>query len=160
MPVQPIPEGYSTVTPYLIVADAAAALKFYKEVFGAVEELRVEWPGGKIGHAEFMIGDSRVMLASEFPEIGAVAPTTVGGSSVTLAIYTADVDSMFSRALAAGAKEERPVANQFYGDRSGMITDPFGHKWSLSTHIEDVSPEEMKRRQEAMFRESDRGDDR
>ena len=160
MPVQPIPEGYSTVTPYLIVADAAAALKFYKEVFGAVEEMRVEWPGGKIGHAEFMIGDSRVMLASEFPEIGAVAPTTVGGSSVTLAIYTADVDAMFSRALAAGAKEERPVANQFYGDRSGMITDPFGHKWSLSTHIEDVSPEEMKRRQEAMFRESDSDGDR
>lgn len=159
MPVQPIPEGYGTVTPYLIVNDAVAALEFYKKAFGAVEEMRVEWPGGKTGHAEFTIGDSRVMLASEFPEIGAVAPTTVGGSSVTLAIYTEDVDAMFARALAEGAKQERPVENQFYGDRSGTITDPFGHKWSLSTHIEDVSPDELKRRQEAMFRESDRGGD-
>lgn len=156
MPVQSIPEGYGTVTPYLIVHDAVAALEFYKKVFGAVEEMRMEWPGDKVGHAEFMIGDSCVMLASEFPEIGAVAPTTVGGSSVTLAIYTEDVDAMFARALAEGAKQERPVENQFYGDRSGTIIDPFGHKWSLSTHIEDVSPDELKRRQEAMFREADR----
>lgn len=155
MPVQPIPDGYATVTPYLIVAEAVAALEFYKEVFGAVEEMRVEWPGGKIGHAEIMIGDSRVMLASEFPELGAVAPTTVGGSPVTLAVYTKDVDAMFARAIAKGAKEERPLENQFYGDRCGVIQDPFGHKWSLSTHVEDVSPEEMKRRQEAMFRDGD-----
>lgn len=159
MAVQPVPEGYGTVTPYLIVNDAAAALEFYKKAFGAVEELRVEWPGGKIGHAEFLIGDSRVMLASEFPEIGAVAPTTVGGTSVTLAIYTEDVDAMFARALEEGAKEDRPVENQFYGDRSGTIIDPFGHKWSLSTHIEDVSPEELWKRQDAIFRKSDGGSD-
>ena len=159
MAVQPVPEGYGTVTPYLIVNDAVAALEFYKKAFGAVEELRVEWPGGKIGHAEFMIGDSRLMLASEFPEIGAVAPTTVGGTPVTLAIYTEDVDAMVARALAEGATEERPVEDQFYGDRSGTIIDPFGHKWSVSTHVEDISPEELWKRQDAIYRESDGGSD-
>ena len=154
MPVSPIPEGYSSVTPYLIVDDAAAALEFYKKAFSAVEEMRIDWEGGKIGHAEFKIGDSRIMLASEFPELDAVSPTTVGGSPVTLAIYVENVDEVFARALAEGATETRPLRNEFYGDRTGVIKDPFGHKWSISTHVEDVSPEELKKRQDAMMGQS------
>ena len=139
MPVNFIPDGYSSITPYLIVNDGEAALTFYKNVFGAVELMRVEAPGGKLAHAEIQLGDSRVMLASEFPEVGAVSPTTVGGSPVSLLHYTEEVDEVFARAIAAGAVEERPVQDQFYGDRSGSLRDPFGHRWSISTHIEDVS---------------------
>lgn len=151
MPVEPIPEGYSTVTPYLIVDDGAAALDFYRKVFRAEELMRMPWPGGRIGHAEFMVGDTRIMLASEFPEMGALSPKTVGGSPVTLALYTENVDELFARALAEGATEVRPLENQFYGDRQGVVKDPFGHTWSLSTHLEDVSPEELARRQKEMF---------
>ena len=154
MPVNFIPDGYSSITPYLIVDDGEAALTFYKSVFGAVELMRIEGPGGKIGHAEIQLGESRVMLASEFPDLGAVSPTTVGGSPVSLLYYTENVDEVFARALAAGAVEERPVQDQFYGDRSGSLRDPFGHRWSISTHIEDVSPEELERRSNAQMEAS------
>ena len=149
MAVNPIPDGYSSVTPYLIVDDGLAALEFYKKAFGAVERLRMDWGGGKIGHAEFTIGDSVVMMASEFPELGALSPKTVGGTTVSILIYTENVDDMFARAIAEGATEIRPVSNQFYGDRSGTLDDPFGHRWTVSTHVEDVSEEELARRSEA-----------
>ncbi len=144
--VKPIPEGYHTATPYLIIKGAAAALEFYKNAFGATELLRMPKPDGRIGHAEIKIGDSIIMLADEFPEIGARSPESYGGSPVTIMLYVEDVDAVFNRAVAAGAKVERPVANQFYGDRTGGIIDPFGHKWYLATHVEDLSPEEMQRR--------------
>lgn len=148
MAVKPIPDGYTSVTPYLIVDDGAAALEFYKKAFGAVERFRIDW-GDKLGHAEFTIGNAVVMMASEFPELGAVSPKTVGGTPVSLAVYTEDVDEMFARAVAEGATVVRPLENQFYGDRSGTLEDPFGHRWSISTHVEDVDPEEMARRSEA-----------
>jgi PhnB protein len=148
--VSPIPAGYHTVTPYLIVRGAAAAIDFYKAAFGAVERFRMEAPGGKLGHAELQIGDSVVMLADEHPEFGAVSPQTVGGTPVGLAVYVPNVDEVFTAAVAAGAAVQRPLADQFYGDRTATLTDPFGHKWTIATHIEDVSPEEMKRRHDAM----------
>ena len=144
--VQPIPAGYHTVTPYLIVDGATAALEFYKQAFEATELFRMEAPGGKIGHAEFKIGDSPIMLADEHPEIGALGPHTRGGSPITLMIYVADADATFNRAVAAGATVKRALQNQFYGDRSGAIVDPFGHEWNIATHIEDVPPEELERR--------------
>ncbi len=150
MAVKPIPDGYSTVTPYLIVDDAAGALEYYKNAFGGVEIMRMDWGEGMIGHAEMMIGDSRIMLASEFPSMGAVGPKTVGGTPVMLAVYVEDVDAVFAKALELGGTEVRPLENQFYGDRSGMVCDPFGHHWSLSTHVEDVPPDELARRSEAM----------
>jgi PhnB protein len=150
MPVNPVPEGYRTVTPYLIVSGAAKAIDFYKRAFGAEERVRMPMPDGKIGHAEIQIGDSIVMLADEFPQMGAQSPQTIGGTPVGLCLYVADVDVLFKRAIAAGAKEERPVQDQFYGDRSGTLIDPFGHKWTIATHIEDVTPEEMERRMAAM----------
>jgi PhnB protein len=146
MAVKPIPEGYHTATPYLIVSEGMRALEFYKEAFGAEELMRLPGPGGKLMHGEIRIGDSPIMLADEFPEIGARSPKSYGGSPVSLMLYVEDVDAMFARAIAAGAVEVRPVQNQFYGDRSGTLTDPFGHQWTLSTHVEDVSPEEMERR--------------
>lgn len=146
MPVKPIPDGYRSVTPYLFVDDGPAALEFYERVFGAVVRMRMDWGEGKVGHAEFEIGDSLLMLASEFPELEALSPKSIGGTSVSLSVYVENVDEVFARAVAAGAKEVRPVSNQFYGDRSGTILDPFGHQWSLSTHVEDVSPEELERR--------------
>ena len=150
-PVKPIPDGYPRVSPYLVVDEGARAIDFYKNVLGATERMRMGAPGGKIGHAELQIGDSVVMLADEFPDMGAVSPKTVGGTPVTLGIYVEDVDKTFDAAVQAGAKALRPVENQFYGDRSGQIEDPFGHRWSISTHIEDVPPDEMaKRAQEAM----------
>ena len=149
MPVKPVPDGYHTVTPYLIVGDAAAAIEFYKRAFGATERMRLADPSGKVGHAEIVIGDSAVMLADEFPEMGARGPKSLGGSPVGLAVYVEDVDAMAERAVAAGATVVRPVQDQFYGDRSGTFEDPFGHKWTLATHKEDVSPEEMTRRFEA-----------
>ena len=152
MAVSHIPDGYHSVTPYLIVDDGSRALEFYKKAFGAVELFRLEMPDGRLGHAEFTVGDSHVMLADEFPEMEALAPKTVGGTAVSLMIYTEDADAMFARALEAGAVALRPVADQFYGDRSGMLKDPFGHKWSIATHMEDVSAAELERRSQAMFR--------
>ena len=150
MPIKPIPDGYRSVTPYLIVDDGPGALEFYKQAFGAIERMRMDWGDGKIGHAEFEIGDSVLMLASEFPELEALSPKSVGGTPVSLSLYVENVDEVYARALAAGAKEIRPLANQFYGDRSGTILDPFGHQWSLSTHVEDVEPEELERRSKEM----------
>jgi len=146
MAVKPIPDGYRTVTPYLIVEDAARAIEFYKVAFGATEFMRMAGPGGKVGHAEIRIGDSPVMLADEFPEMGARSPKSLGGSPVSIVLYVPDVDALAGRAIGAGAKVVRPVKDQFYGDRSGTFEDPFGHVWTLATHKEDVSPEEMQRR--------------
>ena len=151
--VKPIPDGYHTVTPYLIVNGAAKALEFYKKAFGATEIMRFPGPDGKIGHAEIKIGDSRIMMADEFPEMGARSPLSVGGSSVNLLLYVEDVDKLASQAVAAGAKVRRKVQDQFYGDRSGTFEDPFGHVWSIATHTEDVSPAEMQKRAAAAFAE-------
>jgi PhnB protein len=146
MPVQPVPEGYHTLTPYLIVRDAAAALEYYARAFGARELFRMAQPGGKVMHAEIQIGNSRIMLADEFPEINARGPQAYGGSPVALLLYVEDVDSFYARALESGATALRPVKDQFYGDRSGGLQDPFGHIWHIATHIEDVSVDEMRRR--------------
>jgi len=148
--VKPIPDNYHRVTPYLVVDGAAKAIDFYKKVFGATELMRMPAPGDKIGHAEIKIGDSIVMLADAVAEMGHKSPKTLGGSPISLLIYVENADSTVSGAVAAGAKLNRPVENQFYGDRMGGITDPFGHQWYVATHVEDVSPEEMKRRMEAM----------
>jgi PhnB protein len=148
MAAKPVPDGYYTVTPYLIVKGAAQALEFYKKAFDAKELYRLDAPGGKIGHAEMQIGNSRVMLADEHPEVGAVAPTG-SGHPVSFLLYVDDVDRWFPRALSAGAKQIRPVTDQFYGDRSGVLVDPFGHCWSIATHKEDVTPEQMEQRAKA-----------
>ncbi len=154
MAVDHIPEGYHSVTPYLIVDGADAAIRFYGEAFGATEMLRLPMgDSGKIAHAEIRIGDSPVTLADEVPDMGFLAPLRRGGATAGLMIYVPDVDAMFARALAAGAKEERPVANQFWGDRKGSLIDPFGHRWSLATHVEDVPDEEMQRRMEEAFKQ-------
>ena len=150
MAVHHIPEGYHSVTPYLIVDGAAEALEFYKTAFGATEVLRVPDPSGRIGHAEIRIGESHVMLADEHPELGQRGPKAVGGTPVSLMIYVEDADARFQAALAGGATQVRPIENQFYGDRSGMITDPFGHVWTIATHVEDVAPEELDRRLKEM----------
>jgi PhnB protein len=144
--VKPIPEGYSSVTPYLIVDGAARALDYYKKAFGAEEKYRFDAPGGKIGHAEFVIGNSVIMIADEHVEMGARGPKSVGGTPISLMLYVEDVDKIFGRAVQAGAKVERPLENQFYGDRTGGIIDPFGHRWYLATHVEDVPPEELQER--------------
>jgi PhnB protein len=141
-----IPDGYHTVTPYLIVDGAADAIEFYKRAFGAKEEGRFEAPGGKIGHAEIRIGDSPIMLADEYPTMGYLGPKARGGTPVSLMIYVEDVDSVFKRAIATGATEQQAVKDQFYGDRSGTLVDPFGHVWTIATHVEDVAEEEMQRR--------------
>jgi len=151
MAVKPIPEGYHSVTPYLVVQDGAGAIEFYKRAFGATELMRMAGPDGKVGHAEIRIGNSPIMLADEFPDMGALSPRSLGGSPVSLLVYVEDVDAQFRQAIAAGAKEIRPVADQFYGDRSGVLEDPFGHVWSLATHKEEVSHEEMQRRSQAMM---------
>jgi PhnB protein len=144
--VRSIPEGYHTATPYLIVKGAANAIEFYKQAFGAREVMRMPQPDGRIGHAEIQIGDSRVMLADEHPEMGIVSPQALGGSPVHILLYVENVDSLFQQAMDAGAKVKRPLQDQFYGDRMGGVTDPFGHLWFLATHKEDVSPEEMQKR--------------
>src|SRR5687767_12789312 len=141
--VKPIPDGYPQVTPYLCVDGAEAAIEFYGTVFGAKERMRMGEPNGKIGHAELEIGSGLVMLADEFPEMGIRSPKSFGGSPVTVSVYVEDVDSVFARALAAGATQERPLEDQFYGDRSAGFIDPFGHRWSVATHVEDVPPDEM-----------------
>jgi PhnB protein len=149
--VKPIPDGYPQVIPYLCVDGASNAIDFYKQVFGASERMRMDAPGGKIGHAELGIGDSVIMLSDEFPEMGATSPKKVGGTPVTISVYVEDVDATFDRAVKGGATSLRPVENQFYGDRSGWFEDPFGHRWNVSTHVEDVAPDEMaKRAAEAM----------
>lgn len=140
-----IPAGYHTLTPYLIARDAVRAIDFYIAAFGAKELFRLADKNGKIGHAELEIGDSRIMLADEFPDFGALAPPSVGGTPVCLHLYVADVDTAFARAIAAGATELRAVADQFYGDRRGMLADPFGHHWSIATMTREVSPEEMQK---------------
>jgi len=151
MSVQPIPAGFHAITPYLIIDGAAAAMDFYTNVFGATEDFRMEGPGGKIGHAEMVIGDSKIMLADENPEMGIRGPETIGGTPVSLLLYVENVDEVFERVIAAGATELRPLVDQFYGDRSGAVTDPFGHTWSIATHVEDIPPDEMmKRAQQAM----------
>ena len=149
--VKSIPDGYPQVIPSLIVDGAAAAIAFYGDVLGTTPRLVMDMPGGKIGHAELQLGDSVIMLADEFPDMGFRGPKAVGGTPVTLSVYVDDVDTVFAKALQAGAKELRPVENQFYGDRSGQFEDPFGHRWSVGTHIEDVPEDEMmKRAQQAM----------
>ena len=144
--VKPIPDGYPQVSAYLCVDGASAAIDFYRQVFGAEERMRMDAPGGKIGHAELAIGDSLIMLADEAGEVEARAPGSVGGTPVFLHVYVEDVDAVFQKALDQGAKEVRPIEDQFYGDRIGGFEDPFGHRWSVATHVEDVSPEEMDRR--------------
>jgi PhnB protein len=145
-PVKPIPDGYHSVTPYLIIRNAANAIEFYKKAFGATELFRFGAPEGKIGHAEIKIGDSPIMLADEYPDMGYVSPQTLGGSPVSLMIYVEDVDTVFDRAVASGAEVQKPVEDKFYGDRSGTITDPYGHVWHIATHKEDISLEEMNKR--------------
>ena len=147
------PDGYHTLTPYLTVKDASRAIEFYKQVFGATEVLRIDGPDGKVGHAEIKIGDSIIMLADENPEWGNRSPQSLGGSPVGLMLYFKDVDATIALAVAAGAQVTKPVQDQFYGDRSGTVTDPFGHIWTISTHTEDVSPEEMLRRAEAFTKQ-------
>lgn len=145
--VKPIPDGYHSVTPYLIVDDAKAAIDFYTRAFGAKEKFRLPM-GDRIGHAELQIGDSVVMLADEFPDMGNLSPKSRGGTTVSLLLYVEDVDSSFRQAIESGASEKRPVENQFWGDRMGTLTDPFGHVWSLATTVEEVAPDEMQRRME------------
>ena len=144
--VKPIPEGYPEITPYLAVDGANDAIDFYTTVFGARERMRMQGPGGKVGHAELEIGNSLIMLADEFPDMGNRGPKTIGGTPVTISIYVEDVDDVFDRAVAEGATEIRPVENQFYGDRSGQLEDPFGHRWSVASHVEDVPSDEMEKR--------------
>ena len=146
-----LPPGYHSVTPYLIVKTSAEAIAFYRRAFDAAEIMRLDGPHGKIWHAEIQIGNARVMLADEHPELGFLSPQTLGGAGVSLLVYVADVDAVFTQALAAGAVQLRPVQNQFYGDRSGTLRDPFGHVWSIATHIEDLSNEEICARSREML---------
>jgi PhnB protein len=151
--VKPVPDGYHTVTPYLSIKGASDAIAFYKKAFGAEELVRMPMPDGRVGHAELQLGDSRIMLADEMPEMpGAIAtsPSTLGGTTTGLCLYVPDVDAFFKRAVDAGAQIKRPLANQFYGDRSATVEDPFGHLWTLMTHVEDVSPEELQKRMAAL----------
>jgi len=148
--IAPIPPGYHSVTPYLAQRDCAAAIAFYERAFGAVRMLQLDMPGGKIAHAEIRIGDSVLMMSDENPDWGSRSPATLGGSAVQLMVYVPDVDAAFERAVAAGATRLRPVQDQFYGDRSGTLQDPFGYQWTLATHVEDVSEDEVKRRMQAM----------
>ena len=151
--VKAIPEGRHAVTPYLIIKGAANAIEFYKKAFGASELMRMPDPAGRIMHAEIKIGDSRVMMADEIPEMGFRGPQSLGGTPVSLLVYVNDVDAQAAKATAAGAKVTRPVQDQFYGDRSGTLTDPFGHVWTLATHKEDLSPQEIQKRFEAFVKE-------
>jgi len=149
---KPIPQGYHSVTPYLILNSASDAIAFYKKALGADEVMRMEDPGGKVHHAEIKIGDSRIMLADEHPELQALSPKTIGGSPVSIHLYVADVDAAVERAVAAGAKLVRPVADQFYGDRVGGIEDPFGYRWFFATRKEDLTMDEIRRRAAAQGR--------
>ncbi|HXR25986.1 MAG TPA: VOC family protein [Candidatus Binataceae bacterium] len=144
--VKPIPDGYSNVTPYLIVSDGAGAIEFYKRIFGASEVMRMPRPDGRVAHAEVRIGNSLIMLADEHPEVGARSPQSVGGSPVSFLLYVEQVDAVTQKAEAAGAKILRPPKDQFYGDRTATLADPFGHQWTVATHVEDVSPEDIQKR--------------
>lgn len=146
--VKPVPDGYTRITPYLVIKGAQKAIDFYSAVFGAVEEVRMDGPGGTIGHAELRVGDSHIMLADENPEMGYAAPAPGTKIPLGLLVYVDNVDEAFKKATDLGATVERPLADQFYGDRTGGIVDPFGYRWYIATHVEDVSPEEMKRRME------------
>jgi len=146
-----VPDKYPTVTPYLCCKNTAAAIEFYKSVFAATELMRMAQPDGSIGHAEIKIGGSVIMLADEFPDMDFRSPQTLGGSPVSILVYVEDVDTVVSKAIAAGSKLQTPITDQFYGDRSGKLTDPFGHVWMIATHIEDVSPEEMQKRVAALY---------
>ena len=150
MPVKAIPDGYYSLTPYLVCKGAAKAIEFYAKAFGAEEVVRMPGPHGSIAHAEVRIGNSMLMLSDENKERGQLSPESIGGSACSIMFYTDDVDQVFKRAVAAGAKAEMPPADMFWGDRMGNIVDPFGHKWALATHTEDVSPEEMEKRMAAM----------
>jgi PhnB protein len=158
MAVKPIPDGYHTATPYLIIGDAAKAIDFYKSVFGATELMRMDGPGGKVMHAEIRIGNSPIMLADEFPDMGFLGPLSLGGTSTSILLYIEDVDTMFHKALSSGATVVKPLQDQFYGDRSGTVLDPFGHQWTLSTHIEDVPNDELNRRMEEMMKQQGGGE--
>ena len=151
MAAKPIPEGYRSVTPYLVVDNASEAIAFYTRAFGAKELYRMPMPDGKIAHAEFRVGDAIVMIADEAPDQGYRSPKSLGGSSVSLMFYVDDVDAVAKRAVAEGLEVLRPVQDQFYGDRSGNFRDPFGHLWTIATHKEDLTPEEMNQRMEKMF---------
>jgi PhnB protein len=140
------PDQYHTVTPYITVKGGAAAIDFYKKAFGAVEMFRMQQPDGRLGHAEIKIGDSCIMMSDEFPEMGVVSPATVGQTTASMLVYVADADKTFASAVSLGATVNKPMADQFYGDRSGTVVDPFGHKWTIATHKEDVAPEEMEKR--------------
>jgi PhnB protein len=150
--VKPIPAGYRSITPYLAIKGAAQAIDFYKKVFGAIEAMRMPQPDGRVGHAELVIGDSKIMLADEFDEMAFRGPGAFGGSPVHLHLYVEDVDAVFARAIGAGAKEIRPVQDQFYGDRLGTLSDPFGHVWHVATHKEDLTPQEIQRRAAALHK--------
>jgi PhnB protein len=153
MATKAIPEGYATATPYLIVKGCADAIEFYKRAFGATEQFRMNDPGGGVVHAEIRIGNSNIMLADEHPERGYTGPRSHNGSPVAIMLYVEKVDDVFNRAIEAGAKSRQAVENQFYGDRSGTLEDPFGHTWTIATHVEDVPPDEMKRRADMMFKQ-------
>lgn len=151
MAPKPIPDNYPRVSAALTIDGAAAAIDFYKAVFGATERMRIGAPDGKVGHAELQIGDSVVMINDEYPEMGAVGPKRLGGSPIYLSVYVDDVDATFARALARGATEVRPVEDQFYGDRAGQFEDPWGHRWGVASHVEDVPPDELERRAAEMM---------
>jgi PhnB protein len=159
MAIQPIPDGYHTATPYLIVKGAGRAIEFYKRAFGASEVMRMDGPNGRIGHAEIRIGNSPIMLADEYPEMGFRSPQSLSEAGanmkppVSILLYVEDVDARFKKAIGAGAQELKPLQDQFYGDRSGTLQDPFGHVWTIATHKEDVSPDEMKKRAEAFLKQ-------
>ncbi len=153
MKTKPIPDGYHTATPYLVVKGAAKAIDFYKEAFGAKELMRMETPNGMIAHAEIQIGDSRIMLSDEVPQMGFVGPQSLNGSPVGLMLYVEDCDRVFNRAVAAGGSVQFPMQDKFYGDRSGSIKDPFGHQWTVATHVEDVAQDELRRRAQAHMHE-------
>jgi len=154
MTVKPIPDGYHSITPYLMVKGASEAIEFYKRAFGAIEIFRLSHPNGQIGHAEIKIGDSSIMLADPCEQGAFRTPQSLGGSSVALHVYVEDVDAQFAQAVSAGAKAVKPVFDQFYGDRTGTLQDPFGHIWFLATHKEDIALEEINRRAEALFQQS------
>jgi PhnB protein len=153
--VKPIPDGFHGATPYLCCKGAAGAIEFYQRAFGATEVMRMAEPSGRVGHAEIRIGDAIVMLADEYPDFGVRSPASIGGTPVTIHIYVSDVDALVSRATAAGATLQRPPTDEFYGDRSATLTDPYGHRWMFATHREDVSPEELRRRYEALMKSQD-----
>jgi PhnB protein len=151
MPTKPIPEGYSTLTTYLVVDDAAKAIEYYKRAFGAEERVRMHGPDGKVGHAELQIGDSKLMLSDPIPQASTKPPEELGGTSASVFMYVPDVDATVEKAVAAGATVTMEVADQFWGDRFGTVTDPFGHVWSVATHVEDLTPEEIEERGKAAF---------